>query len=218
MPIRIDMNGEPEIVAAKTGTVGQQLAAEIVAPKLPVLTFSDCVRELLAKYEQPATIVIDTKQRRVYATTDPTKANQLKTHVASKAADTAELAPDPGQQGRALTWSGDASGLPNQTRQNIAAAIAPAKPRRSVESLVSAILSAPYESEDDVPVVVVDQNTGLVWVSDVKEERAALEGLLNGVSPSADMVTLRIDGQAVEVPNAPAPKLIFEGAAVPPQN
>lgn len=219
----IDGTGVPSKDNARTGTAGQTLADSLVTPEPLTDSFSGIVGKMLAEYEGEAVIVIDPHTRKVVATTDSAKATALKAAVAAGSGRQITIVPDSGQSGKALAWTATSGASVGSDDAAAATALtAAAKPRRSVESLVSGLIGwidKPTDPDDsgtaafvNGAIIVVDQITGNVVVQVPAENaRAGLSAALAAVAPSTtDMAAVELSADDGPSDTNPA---IFEGGA-----
>lgn len=212
----IDGAGVPSKETARTGTAGQALADSLVTSEPLTDSFSGIVGKMLAEYEGEAVIVIDPQARKVIGTTDATKAASLRDAAGGTGVKTFSLVPDADQTGRALTWSLETHGTYSGDeggKDAVTALVSAQKPRRSVESLVSAILALTGR-EDTFPggvLLVIDQANGKVEVNTGSASFASLSAALAAVAPSTtDMAAVELSADAgPEETNPP----VFEGGA-----
>ena len=157
-----DQNGLVTIEAAKGTATGREAAGAFLTPTPTQWSFSSLVDNILAQLTAASVVVIDTVNRKVFFTDDPTKATALK---GAADADDVEnmviLNPDSGQTGRSLTWTATDGGNFPEERTALENAVGAAKPRKTVASLVSSVLSA-RSDETDLPLdppklIIVDQ-------------------------------------------------------------
>lgn len=219
----IDGAGVPSKENARTGTAGQTLADSLVTPEPLTDSFSGILGKMLAEYEGEAVIVIDPQTRRVVGTTDATKATAIKAAVNAGTGKQYVLTPDANQTGKALAWTG-AEGVNFETAtdewvKGALDGIWPAvKPRRSVESMVSAILGLVGKdltgggdiAFENGTFIVIDQVNKSVTVQ-APADSAPLSAALAAVAPSTtDMAAVELSADAAgEESNPP----VFEGGA-----
>lgn len=212
----IDGVGTPSKDNARTGTAGQALADSLVTPQPLTDSFSGVVSKMLAEYEGEAVIVIDPMERRVVATTDPTKATAIKSAVALAAAKQSTITPVTGQEGRSLQWERtDGQDITGSNQMFLDSLTEAVRPKRSVESLVSALIGGIGKPEilEYGAIIVVDQKTGSVVVNVPATENArqGLSDALAAVDPSTtDMAGVELSAEATEEETNPP---IFEGGS-----
>lgn len=214
MPIKIDLTGIPSIVAAESTAPGTALATPIITPEPLTNSLSGLVRDILDAVSSAAVVIINPKTRKVTAASGA-EGTALLTNVMNTATGDPDcsITPNAGQTGRSLQWTADDMALVSMTVQQQAAingAVAPQIQRRAVESLVAALLSAPYDSVDAAPVIAVDQINGLVRV--ISSNAAAIQAGIDGLANAGDRVQLALtEADTTEVGG---PVLVFEGGAV----
>jgi hypothetical protein len=207
--MKIVQSGEVSMSSAETATNGGAIGAAITAATMAVKSFATVVGDLLAELASAAVIVVNPNTRKVTAATGG-QAAALIGVMDGNAMNSAQIVPDGNQTGRSLTWeaSQSLSDLPSQMVDAVNAAIQPAKPRRSVESLVSAILTAEFGAV--APVIVIDQREGKVFVCEPGNDPSAWDTALASAK-AGDQVSVEISDNS---PESDAPKLVFEGGAV----
>ena len=224
----IDGTGTPSKVPSKCGTRSGPVVDPIVTPEPLGDTFGGLVGKLLEQYDDRAVIVIDPQTRRVIGTTDATKATALKAAALTGAAatDRTVITPDAGQTGRSLAWTAAyGANHADSFVENYAVGqlVTAVKPKRSVASLVSALLAkigVEGTGEDAgsfcMPhgaLVVVDQVNGQITLvapttdGAAEDASAALAAVAPGVT---DMAAVELSANSSE-PEANPP--VFEGGA-----
>jgi hypothetical protein len=217
MPYRIDLNGEPQIVAGNSTNEGSAKLQPVITPKVPDMTFAQAVRNVMDKMTDAAVVVVDPVTRRVVGVSTANGRNALRAAALAdvEADEYVTLTPDNGQTGRSLAYTSAGGGaLPVALTDKVSGLVEAVKPKRTVESLASSLLAGTYENVADIPLLVIDQENGNLKVVRRTEEN---ETQVAGIVPQGDLVSLEIEGELQDV-NAPADgpaPLIFEGAATP---
>jgi hypothetical protein len=204
-----DQNGIATVATATGLFDTDEVKNRLRSIEVQQVSFANLVDGVLREMTDAAQIVIDPVSRRVYAA--PAE-DAIDVNVAHTAASV--LQPESGQEGRSLTWEAGTdtgAGIPNKS-----ALIAPTdavKPVRSVSSLVGAVLTAlgaitPEVAEADQPVILVDQEAGVVKLIKPTNRTTALSGLDSAISGSLNGVKITMSEPSVE--GEPDP-LIFEG-------
>jgi hypothetical protein len=203
----IDQNGIPEVVAAETAAGGTAIAEAVVVPATPSATFGSLVTDLLAQFEDESVIIIDANSRSVWAASGA-EGIALGECAIAVAADMATLTPDSGQTGKSLTYTATGkSNLTSEEQAALALAIETAKPKRTIQSLVSNLLSFD-PGENPLPVIMVDQNDGVVYVMD-DEDGDDIKTALDGRANEGDRLKITLSEPTTEVVSP----LIFEGGS-----
>lgn len=211
-----DQNGVPAVTAGKGIFVDTEVRNRIVGIETPQMTFGNLVGTVLAEMDDEAAIVIDPANRQIYAFKAADVDVIGTTGTIAHTADT-KITPEAGQEGRSLTWetADTGTGVPNKA--DLIAPTEAAKPRRTVESLISAVLSAygqidPAPTGNDVPLIAIDQEDGVVALIKATNRATSVTALDSAVTAAVDALKLTLSEPSVE--GAPAP-LVFEGGAVP---
>lgn len=207
-----DQNGLVTVEEAKGTASGREAANAFLQPTPTQWSISALVDNILPQLENAAMIVIDTAGRKIHFTDDTAKGELLLAAAIDFANDAGNLfQPDSGQTGRSLTWNclGTEGGNPDNAA-SFEAIVAPVKPRKSVASLVSAILSAKKAdgSAEDVPAtIVIDQDGVRVMTNEVAKTSA-----LNALNLNAGVSgVLTLSEPASAGTAAPLP---FEGGEI----
>lgn len=146
----VDQNGEiafdPENTA--TNATATAIAETIAKPSAITDTYAGVVRKMLDNFTSAAGIIVDTVSRRIWGATGA-QGNTLVDDseiFADSQFDRVDFMPDSGQTGRALTWSRtNGSGALALSAPQLAAfdeLVTATKTKRTVESLVSAIIAS----------------------------------------------------------------------------
>ena len=207
---KLDQNGLPVLVTAESTESGQTIGATIIATTTPQKTFGALASELLDQFSAEAVIVIDPNTRKVTAAS-AAAGIALAAAVAGVAnTQTGDLTPDAGQTGKSLTYTSDIADLTDEVQAAVSAAVDSAKPKRTIQSLVSALLGADEVGELAVkPVLVVNQNTGEVRVYD-SSGAANIGKAIDALANAGDRVQIELTEVTAE--GEPEP-LVFEGGA-----
>ena len=199
----IEQNGIPSIVTAATTADGTTVGEAVVVPAIPAATFGSLVNDLLDQLDAKAVIIVDPNERRVWARSDTPSAL---VDGADDVAHSVLLAPDPLQTGKSLTYTaGDTTGFDAKTVAAIAAAIGSQKPKRSVQSLVSTLLS--QDLPTPAPVIIIDQVAETVTVCEPTSASSVNTGLEAVVKTDSDQVCIELSASG----KSTADPLIFEG-------
>jgi hypothetical protein len=207
MPTKVVNNGVPSIVVAESTATGQALFASTVTPQPLTSNFGQLVREALDKCDEGVVCVINPVARKVTLATGA-NGSAIGDAAMGSTASSCTVEPDAGQEGRSLTWTNTNPGDMEDASVNaaVAAAVAAAKPKRSVESLVNAILSQEFTGQP--PIIIVDQREGLVKVC---EYSAQSQADVDAVANAGDRTQIALpEPQSEEA----ASNLVFEGGAV----
>jgi hypothetical protein len=205
---KYDQTGIPSIVAAKSADASETLFEDVVTPQPLAESLSSLVRAALDKFTDEAVIIIDPLSRKVTAATGSQGA-LLKAAFAGGTGDAAVLSPETGQTGRSLTW--EATGIGNLSApydEAANAAFDAAKPRRTVEGLVAALLTGIDYTTNALPVIMIDQAEAEVTMK-VEESAGAVQTLVNAVSVAGDQIQMAL----TEPETVTTSNLIFEGGA-----
>lgn len=206
---KLDLNGIPSIVVAESTSTGQALGAPLVTPTPLSNSIGGIVRDMLAQFADDAFIVIDPVSRKVTGASGAAGIALRAATVATVEGPNATIQPDAGQEGRSLTFSAEDADLLSQEQQDaIAAAIAAAKPKRTVESLVTALAGADY-TVGERPTIFVDQIDGFVFVKNAAE--GAVQAAVDALANAGDRVQIVLAEPAEDPGVALA---VFEGGAV----
>ena len=208
MSIKIDQNGVPSIVALESTTPGQAIGANIISPTVASTTYGSLAGSLLAEFDSAAVIIIDPNSRSVYGISGA--AAQAMANAATAVTDAqVDITPAAGQTGKSLEWDCD-DGLDAMTQpvqDAINGAVAAAKPKRTVQSLVSSLLS-PTFATDVAPIVIIDQANGKVTVAE-PTSTSAVETAIDALTNAGDRVKIKLS----EPPTMTSNPSIFEGGA-----
>lgn len=212
--------GIPSVITGSTSASALALAGNVVNPDPSTSNAGTILRRALDGLEGNLYLVMDTKNKRIYATESATMRTNLGTKLndsASSGGATNALAitPDAGQEGRSLTWtSSTKKGTPNATKKSLAdALIASQKPARTVESLVNAILSSVVLDTDAQPqFIAVDQVNKEVVLYE-PTNATTLSAALAALVPTANTNTFAVQVTPEADATTPADKP-FEGGAV----
>lgn len=186
--------GIPSVITGSTAASATTLAGAIVNPEPLTANAGDLIRRSLDGIEGNLFVLIDTKNRRVYATDSASHVSAIKTAIANPANGTFaahKLTPDAGQDGRSLTWTvGVESGTPNAGKAALLGNLVnAAKPTRTVESLVNAIYSSVVADTDAQPALVaVDQAAKKVIVYE-HSNAATIGTAIAAIAPPANTKT-----------------------------
>ena len=217
---KIDNAGVPSLMGATpTETTAAAVAASIVTPTPPASSFGQIVSDILAGIPEEAVVLVCPTARRVIAGSGAV-ASELSaaiTGIYSPAGKNVVLEPDADQSGVTLTWNkADGANATTEIKAIAATVTTAAKPKRSVSSVVSAILAASYAG--DLPCLLIDQVNGNVTIlGNTVGQSNNEEDLLDeveGIVDYAKAIDIHLTGTDNEV-NQPTTKLIFEGGDVP---
>ena len=207
-----DTNGLVTVEAVPGTAGGRAAASAFLTPTPTEWGISSLIEGILGQLEAAAVIAIDLKTRKIYFTDDATKGAALRAAgVNADEANTMLYNPTTGQTGKTLVWEGTATGdiAAMDVGDVMSDLYTPQPPRRSVASMVSAIISATgSQVGGQVPdVIVIDQINKHV-VCNLGDKSAALAALsLNAGNSGVLTLSEPADGGAA----APLP---FEGGAV----
>ena len=207
-----DTNGLVTIESVPGTEGGRAAASAFLTPTPTEWSIASLVEGVLGQLESAAVIAIDLKTRKIYFTDDATKGAALRAAgLNASELNTMLYNPTTGQTGKTLVWEGTASGdiAAMDVGDVMSDLHTPQPPRRSVASMVSAIISATgSQVGGQVPdVIVVDQINKHV-VCNLGDKSAALAALsLNAGNSGVLSLSEPVGGGAA----APLP---FEGGAV----
>ena len=207
---KLDQNGIPALVTAESTESGQTIGATIIATTTPQKTFGALASELLDQFSAEAVIVIDPNTRKVTAAS--AAAGIALASAVENVINTQKgtLTPDANQTGKSLTYSAELDSMESGTELAVEAAVDSAKPKRTIQSLVSSLLgSEALEDADPKPVIVVNQNTGVVKLYD-SSGAANIGAAIDNLANAGDRVQIELTEATVE--GEPEP-LVFEGGA-----
>lgn len=209
----MDNNGIPTIVTGHGDFASVETQNQIRSIETPQVTMGALAESILAANPENALVVVDPVKRKIYGFNhNVIEGPATRTEYAAKSLI---LGPVAGQTGRSLEWEMKSmdSGFPGLVEALVDSLLASAKPKRSVESLVSAILAAiPDETADaDVPIVVINQETGTVKLCVPTDRSSVIGGLESAVGSATDAAILTLTEPAPE-DEGPDP-LIFEGGS-----
>jgi hypothetical protein len=207
----IDSNGVPTLNnITNVETEGQNTLLGVESPQV---SFGNMVERLLAELTEAGQVYVDVTNRKIYAAEG--------SGIGGVITDLADgdhqhlIAPDSSQSGRSLTWT---KGTPGASTDNelvdyIDSTITAAKPRRSVGSLVNAILaSVPDENLIYGPKgILVDQVNGNLLVIGRSGSAPGTNDLVEAVEGADKGVTVEFSEPADTGSSNP---LKFEGGAV----
>ena len=211
MPVKINSSGVPSNVSTAGLTADLANAVTpIETPQPNNTSFGQVIADLMLGLSDEALVVLDPNRRKVYCATNSQDALRTKFNDAHAAAKRSVLTPDNGQTGTALTFTAANGGSVAASVSAIAEILtAPVKPKRSVSSIVAAVLAQAYD-EGKAPVVVIDQFFSTVTLV---EPTSASSDALEELVDEANVLTVSLTGTDTTVPS-PTTKLVFEGGAV----
>lgn len=166
--------------------------ATVVNPAPSVRNVGDVVTDIMRELADPAFIVFDPINSRLYATTDPDTRYALDMQLQNAYTGRISLKPDSGQTGRVLTWSEDTEETFSKTAEtNLATE--PQKVARSVSALINFIYGRIRAAHPTfvLPFCAVDQTTGEVWFYEPEDSIACANGLAE-IVPSGKCVGVRL--------------------------
>jgi len=176
----MDTNGIPTIAVAQ-GAV-EENEVQITGASTPQVSIPALVTALLNVVPTAQRIVIDTKQRKIVsADADVTEAGNAALFAGvTKKIQT--IAPEDGQEGRAVTWeevSRD-GGMTAELPDAVKAEVDPARPVRSLATMLGTVLASVPDGLE--PVIIIDQEAGTVQIIDVTAGRATFETNLTALA------------------------------------
>lgn len=208
----MDTNGFVTINLSAGTVGGREKATALVTPTQEQWSFAALVDGLLSQLTNASGIVIDTVNRTVRFTDDSAKVTLLKNAVQNNGTGKiAKYTPDAGQTGRSLTWSVEAvDGTLDAGIDSHEALVNAAKPKKSVSSLVTGILTlkdADGNSVTPPKLIMIDQVA--VDVTAVEDNNTAAVAAVNITTGNSGLIELSeptVDGE-------PTP-LAFEGGLI----
>lgn len=210
---KIDQNGVPSVVAAETTESGQTIGAAVLETTTPVKTFGGLASDLLEQFDNEAAVIIDPNTRSIFGASGAAGAGMVAAALGVADVEIGEITPDAGQTGKSLAYTKTNIVDLNEANQAaIGVAIDAAKPKRTLQSLVSAILGADaLDGEEVLPVIVVDQANGKVQIIEPTTEAPdAVTTALDALADAGDRVKLKLTGGFTDTPST---KLVFEGGS-----
>lgn len=211
--MKIDQNGTPSVVAAESTESGQTIGAAVLETTTPVKTFGGLASDLLDQFANEAAVIIDPNTRSVYGASGAAGAAMIAAALAVADVEIGEITPDAGQTGKSLAYTKtNIVDLNEAIQAAIGVAVDAAKPKRTLQSLVSAIFGADdLDGEEILPVIVVDQANGKVQIIEPTPAASdAVTTALDALDDAGDRVKLSLTGGFSETGSA---KLVFEGGA-----
>ena len=206
--MKIDQNGIPSVSATESTTTGQALGKTVTEGETPSATFGSLVNDMLAEFAGAAVIVIDPNTRSIYGASGAA-GEGLASVVGSDPGISSDISPSSGQTGKSLEWEQTTNpSMPAEVKAAINAAVEAAKPKRSVSSLVTALLSGAFV--DKAPCIMVDQANGYVRVTN-PTTAGSLTTSLDALANAGDRVKITLAEPAA--PGEPE-KYVFEGGEV----
>lgn len=214
---KISNNGTPSVVTA--GLTGERLTAalKIVAVTPPTSSFGNVVSDLMEGLNEEAVVVVDTKNRKVYASTAPNKGNLSAAFMNANAVldqgNKVTLAPVVGQTGTSLEFNKVEGPTASDAIKDVTDLITePVKPKRSLGSILSTLLSQAYQ-ENKEPVIVIDQSAKTITVVEADNLTADSPVQLAAYKQNDECIEVSLTGDA-ETVNPSVTRLAFEGGAV----
>lgn len=206
MPV-YDKTGLVTVNESKGTAGGREKAAAFLTPTPVQWSFASLVDNILAQLETAACIAIDTVNRKVYFSDDPTKSAAM---VLALQGDTLTIAPSEGQSGRSLVWESDGETGNSAVDNAVQALVAPAPQKKTVSGLVNSLLSMSDGTNPITPpkVIVIDQANKVVKLEDSASSITELGNLSLNAGNSG---VLELSEPAVDTGETPLP---FEGGEV----
>lgn len=210
----MDNNGIPAVVTGKAAFADADVQSLVTQVTTPARSVGEVVTSLLEGSANELIAVITPDARKVFAFSE----DEIDTATVTDELDVDKqvvLRPVTGQTGRSLVWEQASAdvGFNATTKAMLDALYAPVTPKRSVESLVAAILAAIDEetAEADVPTFLIDQGTGLVIVGKPSDRATLMSDASSAVGGATNGVELTLAEPPPE-DEGPDP-LIFEGGS-----
>jgi hypothetical protein len=205
---KYDQTGIPSIVTAKSASAAQTTFADVVTPQPLAESLASLVRAALDKFTDAAVIVIDPSSRKVTAATGA-QGVAIKVAAGGACGNPATIFADEGQTGRSLTYNyEDKNQIEASQATALEAACDAAKPRRTVEGLVSALLNSEFTAEP--PCIIVDQTNGQITVLN-PTSGTSVGTAVNAVIVAGDQIQMALTEPET---TGTASALPFEGGAV----
>ena len=203
----IDSNGLVAVTQSKGLLSGD---VEYTGAEQPQVSMSSLVRAVLDKLTDAACIVVDPVTRKVFAS-DAT-ANICTPALLGCSTKAKVFAPHTGQTGRPLTWEAGVAGdgFPSAVDAAVDPIVDAAAPKRTLESLVNALIQNAPDGLSPLPVYVVSQTAKTVSIIESGTPSAipaGLDAIVSGATGDAVKITLSETSEE----SSPLP---FEGGAV----
>lgn len=211
----VDQTGLVTIEPAKGTAEGRAAIEAVIVPTPAQFSFGALTRASLDALDSAAVVAVDVTNRKVYFTDDDTKGSAILT--AAKESNNAAavlLVPDSGQSGRSLTWTavnGELGQVGNSFLTAVQGLVSAAKPRISVESLVTKLVGVQDENGGALTpsLVVVDQRTGAVWA--IQQDNGGLAAIAALTLNAGNSGQLTLSEPSADPATSP---LVFEGGEI----
>lgn len=207
----IDSNGIPALDnVTNIDTASQN---ELLGVDTPQVTIGSMVERALAEFDNAGQLYLDVAGRKLYCA----EGEDIGAFVAALADEDHQhvVSPDPGQSGRSLTWTAATPGASadDELDTYVKSVVDAVKPRRTVGSLVNAILGAiPDDNLTYAPKgVLIDQVAGTVTLLGRQASVPTENNLIDAVEGAAKGLTIAFSEPPDTGSSSP---LKFEGGAV----
>lgn len=212
--LRYNLTGKATITTPSGTFADATKAVEVTGETTPDVSVSGVIRSTMSLLSAAVHMLIDPILRKIIVTDD------AGANIDAAALWSSSFNPLDGQTGRTLEWEAQAAvgAFPNDLSAALAGVLAPVTPKRSVESMVSALLDAVPEAYKDRVQIAVNQADSNIIVNyyATAGARAVDTGLKAGaLEAGTNSAVVELSGAAIQT-EAPSgdTSLPFEGGLI----